>query len=62
MKNITFYEEDSIYYKLVIKNKFLCSEWPEEWPCWVGGNEDFINQKQPFDKLEELKKAYMLEF
>ena len=39
-----------------------CANIPECWPGWVGGNEDFIKQGQPFYEMIDLRHATMLEF
>lgn len=48
-----FYTDIELYY---------CANWPKRWPLWIGGNADFINQGQPFNKMIELIHATSLEF
>lgn len=39
-----------------------CANIPICWPVWMGGNEDFLRQGQPFNEMEELRHSTMLEF
>jgi hypothetical protein len=47
-----------------VHDKFdcLCANLPGKWPSWHGGQYDFLNQGQPFDKFEELRLSTMCEF
>ena len=39
-----------------------CANWPLKWPLWVGGNESFLGQGQPFHKVIELQQSTRYEF
>lgn len=46
----------------VAYSTYSTEPYPYFWPTWLGGNEDFIDKDQPFDRLQELRLATMLEF
>lgn len=50
------------YEDLVCARSGWCYRDPQEWPYWVGGNKDFLDQGQQYTKLYELRHACMLEF
>ena len=55
---------DCDYDRMVIQRTPVdcwCANHPSKWPVWVGGQYDFLDQGQPFDKFEELRQATMKE-
>lgn len=54
-----------MYFKCAVipENDYLCSNIPNYWwPRWVGGEDDFLKQGQPFGDFHEMRLATMLEF
>lgn len=57
--------QDTDYERMVrLKNPpdYLCANIPSLWPVWLGGQYSFLEQGQPFNKMEDLRLATMLEF
>lgn len=57
-----FNRQDVPYEAKTMTATYYCPDWPYKWPCWVGGNEAYVDQGQPSHKLRELKEATMKEF